>query len=290
MTLFSTELLEVNEDAIRALVPAYIYMTLIMSMGRGMVNSSEFKFVPTNSSHFLFWKYVFWKYVIYFYGIKQKTSPHILFIVVLAIFDLFTCAVAMPLELVDLVRFYTYESTELCKITRLCTHFGPIASTFTLLVIAVDRYRMVCEPLKLQISSKLSKILLLLAAVFGIVVSVPASVFYQVVEANLTEPSGLSAYDCTTIRDEEYTVAITVYNINFFFLLSGSIVVLFVLYLLVARELFKLRKANLSSTSHNVKVKKFTAIMMTNIDNDHIPVYSTKSIIQKIRNRRHTKS
>ncbi|KAK3102218.1 hypothetical protein FSP39_009669 [Pinctada imbricata] len=29
---------------------------------------------------------------------------------------------------------------------------------------------------------------------------------------------------------------------------------------------------------------------MTNMDNDHIPVYSTKSIIQKIRNRRHTKS
>ncbi|KAK3106586.1 hypothetical protein FSP39_023108 [Pinctada imbricata] len=29
--------------------------------------------------------------------------------------------------------------------------------------------------------------------------------------------------------------------------------------------------------------------IMTNMDNDHIPVYSTKSIIQKIRNRRHTK-
>ncbi|KAK3106911.1 hypothetical protein FSP39_002792 [Pinctada imbricata] len=34
----------------------------------------------------------------------------------------------------------------------------------------------------------------------------------------------------------------------------------------------------------------FEVIGMTNMDNDHIPVYSTKSITQKIRNRRHTKS
>ncbi|KAK3082729.1 hypothetical protein FSP39_003613 [Pinctada imbricata] len=35
---------------------------------------------------------------------------------------------------------------------------------------------------------------------------------------------------------------------------------------------------------------KDTLNLMTNMDNDHIPVYSTKSIIQKIRNRRHKKS
>ncbi|KAK3096300.1 hypothetical protein FSP39_025479 [Pinctada imbricata] len=36
--------------------------------------------------------------------------------------------------------------------------------------------------------------------------------------------------------------------------------------------------------------RKMLFLTMTNMDNDHIPVYSTKSIIQKIRNRRHTKS
>ncbi|KAK3087592.1 hypothetical protein FSP39_007946 [Pinctada imbricata] len=240
MSTYSEELLALNDKAVQAVIPAIVYVAVLMTIG--LLGNPL---------------------VIYFYGCKQKATPSYIFIVTLAIFDSITCAVSMPLELVDLIRFYTFESSETCKLLRFVNYFASIASGFTLIAIAVDRYRKICRPFERQISLTLSKFIIFLVIICTLICSWPAAVFNQVVEVNVTETPPVVGYDCTTLRDEEYKLYITVYNIFLFLMFAGAITVLIVLYTLVGRKLFSLRSfrfyAEKKKKSKNIKVRPLSS-------------------------------
>ncbi|KAK3087881.1 hypothetical protein FSP39_011927 [Pinctada imbricata] len=218
MSTYSDELHDLNDRAVKALIPAIIYVVILMIIG--LIGNPL---------------------VIYFYGCKQKPTPSYYFIVTLAIFDSITCSLSMPLEIVDLVRFYTFESSEACKLLRFINYFASIASGFTLIAIAVDRYRKICRPFETQISLHLCKIIIVFLVIASLFFSWPAAVFFKVVEVNVTESVTVIGYDCTTVRDDEFKTYITVYNIILFVMFAGAITVLIVLYSLVARKIFTLK-------------------------------------------------
>jgi hypothetical protein len=47
----------------------------------------------------------------------------------------------MPLEIVDMRKFYKFENTIACKILRFVNYFASVSSGAILIAIAVDRYR-----------------------------------------------------------------------------------------------------------------------------------------------------
>jgi hypothetical protein len=79
----------------------------------------------------------------------EKKSTYVIFVSFLAMFDVLTCALHMPLELADLV-FPFHIPEWLCKCFRFnnCVLF--MGSLVTLLVIAVARYHHIVHPLKQQ--------------------------------------------------------------------------------------------------------------------------------------------
>lgn len=230
---FSKEVQRLNDEAVETLIPAIVFIVLLMVIG-----------IIGNPI------------VVYFYGFKLKPTPSYLFIVALAVFDFLVCTVSMPLELVDLIRFYTFESTEACKLLRFINYLIAISSGCILIAIAVDRYRKICKPFESQITMKMAKIIIPCVLFGSVCVSWPSFVFYSVVEVNLTEISGAVGQDCTTIRDESYKFYITLYNGILFLCFVTAITSLTVLYCLVGRQIFNLRSFRFYAQRKKVKSAK----------------------------------
>ena len=153
MLKFSEELLSLNDRTAKVLMPAVIYVGTLMVIG-----------VLGNPL------------VIYFYSRKVKATPSHIFIVTLAIFDILTCLISMPLEIVDVLHFYIFESAVACKVLRFCNYFFSIASGSILIVIAVDRYRKVCKPMNSQLSMGWSRVAIGIAISFSILSATPSAI------------------------------------------------------------------------------------------------------------------
>lgn len=209
---------QINQEVVETIIPVIVYVAILMAIG--MVGNPL---------------------VIVFYGIKLKATASYMFIVSLAVFDLIVCCLSMPIEIVDMVQFYTFESEAACKVLRFVNYFATITSGVFLIAIAVDRYRKLCRPFKPQITNEYAKIVIIISMLIGFFLSWPSFVFYTVQEINITEASGVIGRDCTTNRDEGFKFYITAYNILLFLCFFVSIVTLLVLYFLVGRQLFNLR-------------------------------------------------
>lgn len=212
------ELDRVNDEMANTLLPAIVLVIIYMVLG-------------------LFGNPL----VAYYYGCRAKATSSYHFIVALSIFDLITCCVSMPLEIVDIRKFYKFENTIACKILRFVNYFASVSSGAILIAIAVDRYRKVCHPFNKQITLRLTKLIIAVACVFSVCVSWPSFIFYGSHEVNVTSVPGLKGNDCTTIRDDSYKIYITIYNIVLFVCFLGAITSLIVLYCLVGRRLMNLK-------------------------------------------------
>ena len=186
--------------------------------------------------------------VVYFYGFRMKPTASYMFIVMLAICDMISCAISMPLEIYDMVHFYSFENIGACKTFRFVNYASSIASGALLIAIAVDRFRKICKPFDAQISNNLAKWIIAICVGFSFLVSWPSAVFYSVVNVNITENPATIGFDCTTIRDNDYKIFITIYNMFLFFLFLATMIVLIVLYCLVGRQLFQLRNFRFYAT------------------------------------------
>lgn len=177
---------------------------------------------------------------VYYYGCHVKPSPSYNFIVSMAIFDIIICCVSMPL---DIRYMYSYfQNAIACKSLRFVNYFASNSSGFVLIAIAADRYRKVCQPFKRQITAKMTKLIIVTVCLISLSISWPSFLFYDISAVNITAVSGFDAYDCTTIRKEEYQLYIMIYTGVCFLIFIGSISSLVVLYILIGRKLFQLNK------------------------------------------------
>lgn len=179
--------------------------------------------------------------VAYYYGCRAKATSSYHFIVALSVFDLITCCISMPLEIVDMRNSLMFENSVACKILRFVNYFASISSGCILIAIAVDRYRKICHPFDNQITLRMTKIIIVIACVFSASVSWPSAVFFGSHEVNVTSSTGLVGYDCTTSRQESFKLYITIYNVVLFVFFIAAITSIVILYCLVGRKLFSLK-------------------------------------------------
>lgn len=216
----STEelLKEINDEKAIAMIPVMVCLCILMIMG-----------VLGNSM------------VCFYYGYKTRRTTNTIFICTVAIYDFLSCSVSIPIELVDLRFFYVFTDTGACKFLRFFNHFAAIGSAFTLLVIAVDRYRRICQPFKKQFTMRDAKIACVVLVFASILVSWPAFVFYSPVPVNLKSKQGtdVTGSDCTTIRNDDYKPFVWLYNGIHLLGFITIAAVLGIMYTLVGRVLLK---------------------------------------------------
>ena len=209
---------ELNDTLALSMIPVVVYLSVLLVVG--LIGNLM---------------------VVFYYGWKTRRTSNSVFISMVAVFDLLSCCLSIPIEMVDLRFFYMFTNSGLCKVLRFVNHMVTIGSAFMLLMIAVDRYRRICKPFKKQLTLEQSKIVCLVTIIVAMVLSSPALVFYQSVTSDLVNENGvrLKGCDCTTTRDKAYTLYFYVFYATYLLLFVISTIVLFTIYSIIGRVLYK---------------------------------------------------
>ncbi|XP_046334884.1 C3a anaphylatoxin chemotactic receptor-like [Haliotis rufescens] len=126
-----------------------------------------------------------------FQKIREKTTAHV-FIITLAVIDLFACMVIIPFTIVVEYLRYDIRYDFLCKLYQfLITSEIPL-SAFIMVAIAFDRYFCICHPLKTILTPKRTKIVIgcltLFACTLGIVTALAFGVYQRIVIPDYSSP------------------------------------------------------------------------------------------------------
>ncbi|XP_036365354.1 neuromedin-U receptor 2-like, partial [Octopus sinensis] len=160
---------------------------------------------------------------VYFYKFSE-TATHLL-IVALSVCDFVTCVVCIPLEFVMLHLSFTFRSDVMCRFIGAIVALVVINSGLIVTIIAVDRYRLICQPLKPKFTVKDSKKLIALSIITSFILCLPAAFVYSkqnrmVKECgNIGEVCSLVAYLKGNAYPLIYYVFIAVVCSSFFILI-----------------------------------------------------------------------
>ncbi|XP_067651499.1 olfactory receptor 51E2-like [Haliotis asinina] len=116
--------------------------------------------------------------VIYIYHFRWRRSNFSLFIEVLAFLDLINASITIPLFLVITFDESRDDFAQLCQGGSFVAITTAMGSGVILVIIAFDRNRKICEPLKREISLSLTRKSCLFAVCVGIVLAIPSIFIY----------------------------------------------------------------------------------------------------------------
>ncbi|XP_062573945.1 adenosine receptor A1-like isoform X2 [Saccostrea cucullata] len=175
-------------------------------------------------------------HVIYVYCRKFKNSNYRIYVLWLAILDIFNLSVSAPLVIIYLCYPVTFQSEEFCKIYRFILYFVSICSTCALVVIAVDRCRKVTAPLGTQITSRQARLMCASCLVVSLVFSWPSLILYGITKVPTGIP-GLMGYRCLASGETlKYLAVFHICHILFFLAVSSALIGI---YVAIGRKIYK---------------------------------------------------
>ncbi|XP_052271354.1 neuropeptide FF receptor 2-like [Dreissena polymorpha] len=96
-------------------------------------------------------------HVLHFYIFKKKNTNTRVFVCCLAVIDFVASSICFPWVISFNFNPLESYSDAFCKILYILNYFLAVGEVLMLLVIAVERYRKICEPFKPQITLKQAK-------------------------------------------------------------------------------------------------------------------------------------
>ena len=227
----STMTLEsLNDAEIRRMIPTVFYLVILSVVG--MLGNSL---------------------VCHVYHTRYNLANSQCFILCLSAIDLFSCAVAIPLETATIFNQYTFEHLWLCMLSRFLNTLGTLSASFLLVFIAIERYRKVCHPFGWQIKANAVKILCVLSVILGVVLSWPAIFIYGKQSVKIPE-YGLTGTECSTDDSMLKTIFPLMHAAAFGgWFIVGTISVC-VMYCFIGREAKKHTK-NMQKATSDIKSK-----------------------------------
>ena len=133
--------------------------------------------------------------VIFIFAWKFNRSTYRVYVLCLAFLDSVNCCFTMPFVLSYLLFMQDYPSTVLCKVGHFVGFYIGIASPFTLILIAVDRYKNVCRPLSVQWSVKKAKLSCIIINVIALMISWHVPFIYGISEIKSAN-GGITVTQC----------------------------------------------------------------------------------------------
>lgn len=108
---------------------------------------------------------------------KEKGSSKV-FILSLAIVDLFNCLITIPTELAMMTNPMNFDFNIICKLSRFFTYLCNTFAALIMVVIAIDRYQRICSSSKRGMSVRHANIGIVICLVVSIFSTWPALVMY----------------------------------------------------------------------------------------------------------------
>lgn len=214
---------ELNRREIRLLAPVIAFMVVLMVLG-----------IVGNSL------------VCYVYGTRMKKTTVNTFIVWLAVLDLSTCIIGIPMEIYDIVQNYYFDLPAFCKILRFTIYLTVMTSVATLVFIAFDRYFKICKPLKKTLLNR-SRVTVMISLAMGLTLSWPSLVLFGRTKVEVPG-SNVSGVDCgiDEVFQGSWYPRIYLFVLALAFLAGATI--LTVLYTLLGYTLHKRNQRPLGNT------------------------------------------
>lgn len=131
-------------------------------------------------------------FLVYFRQFRPSSTR--VFILAMAVCDLLTNAVVLPLHIVSLRFQHNSLSPEFCRFVNMTVTFPIIMSAWILVCVSLDRRRRICQPHKKQMSAKQATWLLFLPFGLACLVTLPFTVFYG--DKYFDIKSGLAGRTC----------------------------------------------------------------------------------------------
>ena len=166
-----------------------------------------------------------------------KRSTYRTFIVALATVDTVACSVCMPFEIIETRFQYTFHAVEVCKLFRTVGVIVSLTSIFTLVGLSADRYRHMCQPLKIQMSVKVSKIVCFASVPLAICFAWPHFLLSGIRHVNLL--NNITGMDCSLSDEYKSTKYSFYHNTVLFAIFIISICSLIAMYILIGRKIFQ---------------------------------------------------
>lgn len=194
----------------------------------------------------------------YVYGFRLKTTPTYLFVVMLAIVDLITCAIITPGRIVQNVAPLMTMSDGMCKNHMILSVFTGLSTCGFLVAIAIDRYRKLCCPLKPQVTMKSAIIISISICLFSAIQGGIVTLYYGSVRKPTKVPN-VFGHSCSA----KITKKVNYYQLGFFafYLLITifTIILLTILYSIVLHTMKKIvnRNKTITPPSTTSKVERF---------------------------------
>ncbi|KAH3711422.1 hypothetical protein DPMN_071091 [Dreissena polymorpha] len=250
---------QINTEVVTLMTPLMVYLSVVMFFG--LIGNIL---------------------VCFYYGHQTRRSGHAVFICTLALFDLANCALSIPLDFVDTKFYYTFTNIPLCRFLSFVNHVTVMGSAFTLLAIAVDRFRRICRPLKKQLDLTKCKILCVLSFVLALVYSWPALILYTSIEVDLRASSGriVKGHDCSTTKVKSYKPYIWGFNVVYLITFIIGTGTLAVMYSLVGKAIYQHKRKVLrnSRISSQICRTKHTDVHTTQTSSFDISVEKNEAI------------
>lgn len=205
-------------------------------------------------------------HVLYLYAFKFPKTNHRIYILCLAVLDMITCSIGMPFVIFDLKNTLTFDSAIVCKLLRFLNYFNSGGSAFTLLVIAVDRYKKICRPLGKQMDEKMAKIACCIALSISLFIAWPAPVLYgkSTVDTGVNGITGVACFTEDRFKNTKYQ---TYFNGVLILVVFGSFVTLIVLYSLIGRRIWNQNKARVSMFNPTTAPRAAAVVEMASSSN-----------------------
>ena len=254
---------DLNHEEVMRRLPSLIYMAVLAMVG-----------LPGNLSVLI----VFLKH--------YKESTYRTFIVALASVDLVACAVCMPFEIIETIFQYTFYAVGICKVFRTLNIIVSVSSIFILMGLSVDRFRHVCQPLKIQMSVKVSRIVCIASIALAVFVAWPQFFLSGIRHVRLRD--NITGIDCSLSDEYKSTKYPFYHNAVMFLIFIVCIVSLIIMYALIGRKIFqhsRFRKTfrpsfiSSSSTSNKTSSTSFSGSSKQSHRTDHIPLGQAKSTL-----------
>ena len=236
---------ELSQMKASVLVPSIVYLSVLMIIG-----------IAGNIL------------VIGIFYFRFSSSTHRCFILVLASSDFFACSVGVPFAIAESFHAYTYFEHISCRILRFVLYYTCICSSLTLVLIALERFRKICRPLKPQMSVRMAK-----WALFGVnagiafVSASPSLVIFgrSTIETGVPNIMGTKCFISNEFID---TIWPTVFNIYLLCLAIASTACMSVCYICVARRVSTVGKDNVQRQSMPDNCSKICASSKNYMDEE----------------------
>ncbi|KAK3592473.1 hypothetical protein CHS0354_008282 [Potamilus streckersoni] len=177
--------------------------------------------------------------VVFFTSSHYKRNNFKVFVICIGLIDLMTSVSLIPAEIVKHRNYFSFENVHACKVKCFFNIFASTSAALALLIVCIDRFRKVCQPLKKQISPSLAIKLCIVSVALAVFLSLPGGVMCGIEANNMNSydgrTNGTVVYFCSVDPSYKGTTLRIMYKYMFLVLIVAVSFAMILMYAFVGR-------------------------------------------------------